>query len=349
MNKILLAIETSCDETAMALVEASGIKNNPSFKVVKNIISSQIEIHKKFGGVVPNLAKREHKKNLPILFKKFGWQVLNKLDFIAITVGPGLDPALWTGIDFAKEIGKKLKKKVVGANHLEGHLYSNWVTQNSKLETRNSIKFPAVVLLVSGGHTMLVLMSSIYKWRVIGETLDDAAGEAFDKVARMLKLPYPGGPEIEKIAKKGDQNKIKFPRPLLNTSGENKYNFSFSGLKTAVFYYLRDQKLKTNNYKLKTNIAASFQSAIVETLVKKTVLLCRESSAKSVLMCGGVAQNRVLRKALQKSAKLLKIGFFAPDGYLNTDNAAMIGVSAIFRIWSKKKLLSLRSQPHLGL
>jgi len=265
----ILAIETSCDETAIALVEAKGELKKPRFKILKNLVASQIKIHRPFGGIVPNLAKREHLKNLPILFQKIfnirTSDVLN-IDLIAVTVGPGLEPCLWTGINFAKEIYKELRIKnkelrIIGANHLDGHLYSKL------LNSKSYILYPAISLIVSGGHTILLLMKDLVRYKKLGETRDDAVGESFDKVARLLGLPYPGGPEIEKLAKYGRQTAIDFPRPMIN---QKNYDFSFSGLKTSVLYYLRDQQLKTKNYKLKANVAASFQSAAFDVLINKT-------------------------------------------------------------------------------
>ena len=215
----ILAIETSCDETSLALVGAQGGLRAPKFSVPANLVSSQIPIHRPFGGVVPNLAKREHLKNLPILFKKlvaYRRSLIAKIDLITVTVGPGLEPALWTGINFAKELAHKYKKPLIGANHLEGHLYSFLLPKpgkpaNPKPQIPNPELFPSVALIVSGGHTILLQMGSFSKWRRLGETRDDAAGEAFDKVARLLDLPYPGGPEIEKLARKGDPLTISFP------------------------------------------------------------------------------------------------------------------------------------------
>lgn len=251
----ILAIETSCDETALALVEATGGLKVPKFKVKKNLVSSQIEIHRPWGGVVPNLAKREHIKNLPLVFrelldsqtKKF------KLDLLAVTVGPGLEPALWTGIQFAKEIHKTYFPKVplMGVNHLEGHLYSFLLpkTISERVYKTKGLKsiFPAIALIVSGGHTILLRMDSLAKRKKLGETRDDAAGEAFDKVAKMMGLPYPGGPEISRLAKKGNRHAIEFPRPMIyDHSPSGEYDFSYSGLKTAVLYFLRDQKNISN-------------------------------------------------------------------------------------------------------
>lgn len=324
----ILGIETSCDETALSLVEASGGLRAPRFKILKNLVASQIKIHRPFGGVVPNLAKREHLKNLPVLFKKIGGDKAVKwADFITATVGPGLEPALWAGINFAKDLAKKYKKPLVGANHLEGHLYSFLL---SKKTVKSNI-FPAVALIVSGGHTILLKMESLARWKKLGETRDDAAGEAFDKVARMLRLPYPGGPEIEKLAlrwvrqahHKQAQGKrcgtIEFPRPMIH---DKSFDFSFSGLKTSVLYYLRDNP-KTK----KADVAASFQKAAIDTLVYKTIRAAKEFSAKSVMLSGGVAANRKLRSDMRQATSDMGIKFFVPDFKYNLDNAVMIAVA----------------------
>lgn len=341
----ILAIETSCDETALALIEAKGGLRRPIFKVEKNLISSQVKVHEPYGGVVPNLAKREHIKNLPLLlqqiFPTLDPETLNskqfqnskdkssqrlksvEIDAIAVTVGPGLEPALWTGINFAKKLGKKLNKPVIGANHLEGHIYSNWLPNGN---SRKTIAFPAVVLLVSGGHTILLKMDSLTKWKKLGETRDDAAGEAFDKVARLLGLPYPGGPQIEIIAKKGNPKAIAFPRPMLK---DKNYDFSFSGLKTAVLYYLRDyDPSEIKKAEFMPNVAASFQQAVIDVLVGKTIRAAKEHRAKSVLLCGGVSANKALQNNFKNASKKIKADFFSPPMAYNTDNAAMIGAAA---------------------
>ncbi|MBU6142205.1 tRNA (adenosine(37)-N6)-threonylcarbamoyltransferase complex transferase subunit TsaD [Patescibacteria group bacterium] len=344
--KTILAIETSCDETALALVRCSGGLRAPKFVVEKSLISSQIAIHRPFGGVVPNLAKREHLKNLPKLFKRIGGSaVMKKIDAIAVTVGPGLEPALWTGITFAQELAKKYDKPLIGANHMEGHLYSALLpmqkpTAHGPLPTR-SIKFPAIALVVSGGHTILLRMTAMNKWTVLGETLDDAAGEAFDKVARIIGLPYPGGPEIQKIAATGDPNAIKFPRPMLN---KKNYEFSFSGLKTSVLYYLRDNP-KAN----KANVAASFQEAAVDVLNKKTKRAAEEYKAKTIILCGGVSANKPLQERLRTTADELRAHFIVPDFHYNTDNAAMIAAAAYLRTAAKKKKLRMEAQGMLSL
>lgn len=360
MNRMrILAIETSCDETAIAMVEASGGIRAPRFKVLKNLVASQIPVHRPFGGVVPGLAKREHLKNLPILYRqilgksqvakralnlkndsRLAISAIRNVDLVAVTVGPGLEPALWTGITFAKELANELKVKgsklkVAGTNHLEGHLYSFLLPQKntSRVALPMSQTFPAIALLVSGGHTELLLMKSLTKWKKLGATRDDAAGEAFDKVARMLGLPYPGGPEIEKIAQKGNPAAINFPRPMLN---QKNYDFSFSGLKTAVFYRLRDMKHATSDME-KTGIAASFQAAVIDVLVQKTIRAAQEFKAKSVILCGGVAMNRALRASLKLKIKSLKLNFLVPDFAYNTDNAAMIAAAAYINAMTKKK------------
>ena len=358
----ILAIETSCDETAISIVEAEGGLRQPRFKVLKNFVASQIKTHRPYGGVVPNLAKREHLKNLPILLAKLTKNYrLETINLICVTVGPGLEPCLWTGIEFAKKLAKELKKPLVGANHMEGHLFSNWLPPIRKsqisppkadppraenLKSQNlSIIFPAVALVVSGGHTILLKMDSLIKWKKLGETRDDAAGEAFDKVARLLGLLYPGGPEIEKLAlrqARGKQKKgtIEFPRPMLN---QKNYEFSFSGLKTSVLYCLRDNA-KVN----KADIAASFQTALVDVLVKKTMRAAREFGAKSVLLSGGVAANKSLRENFAIQAARYKLQFHAPLFEYNTDNAAMIAAAAYIKHLQKKRY-KLSAQANLNL
>ncbi|HUY69857.1 MAG TPA: tRNA (adenosine(37)-N6)-threonylcarbamoyltransferase complex transferase subunit TsaD [Candidatus Tyrphobacter sp.] len=326
----ILTIETSCDETALALVEAGGGLKNPRFKVLENLVSSQVKIHRPFGGVVPNLAKREHLKNLPILLKRIEKKIdLSKIDLLAVTVGPGLEPALWVGINFSRVLAEKLKKPLIGANHLEGHLYSFLLTPENKIPKI----FPATALLVSGGHTILLKMTSLTQWKKIGETRDDAAGEAYDKVARLLDFPYPGGPEIEKAARKIKSGFIDFPRPMMN---QKNYDFSFSGLKTAVLYAVRDWpgKLGEGDRAL---VAASFQRAAVEVLVKKTIRAAKETKAKSIILSGGVAANKFLRSELKEGAEGEGLNFLVPEFEFNTDNAAMIAPAAYFSFLRKKK------------
>ncbi len=354
----ILAIETSCDETAIALISVCGksasdgrakdglgspINARPQLKILKNFVASQIKIHRPFGGVVPTLAKREHLKNLPFLFKKligknsaesnFLWPI----DLIAVTTGPGLEPCLWTGIEFAKELYRKVKKinpksKIIGVNHLKGHLYSFLLSKEILKYKKLKDVFPAVALIVSGGHTILLLMKNLTEYRKLGETRDDAAGESFDKVARLLNLPYPGGPEIEKISKKGNEKAVNFPRPMIN---QKNYDFSFSGLKTAVFYYLRDnQKKETIN---KADIAASFQQAVIDVLTAKTIKAAKEFKAKTILVSGGVAANKKLRLTLKKEAKKNNCAFIAPPLKFNMDNAVMMALAAYVASSKKEK------------
>ncbi len=337
----ILAIETSCDETGIALLEASGGVRAPRFRVLENLVASQIKIHRPFGGVVPNLAKREHLKNLPILFGKLLAKHPNiKPDLIGVTVGPGLEPALWTGIEFAKVLAKEYKKPLVGANHLEGHLYSFLLPLAGKASSGPKNIFPAVALIVSGGHTIILTMDSFVKWRRLGETRDDAAGEAFDKVARLLELPYPGGPEIEKMARQGDPRAIAFPRPMFH---DKNYDFSFSGLKTSVLYYLRDHKKAS-----KKDVAASFQEAVIDVLAAKTIRAAREYGARSVLLSGGVAANKALRARLAVEAKKMGAQFLVPDVAYNLDNAAMIGAAG-YMAFLRKKRYALRAQGDLAI
>jgi N6-L-threonylcarbamoyladenine synthase len=366
----ILAIETSCDETGIALLDASGGLKNPRFKILKSLVASQIKIHRPFGGVVPNLAKREHIKNLPILYRKIfggargeqkgvGKKQKIKIDLITVTIGPGLEPALWTGIEFAKKLQKSLATdcsspapRLIGANHLEGHLYS-FLLPSRSLPTRFSPLapiFPAVALIVSGGHTILLRLDSFSKWERLGETRDDAAGEAFDKVARLLDLPYPGGPEIEKLAARGNPFAITFPRPMLD---QKNYDFSFSGLKTAVLYFIRDEgrvvsRKDGRNNSLATSyspltpadIAASFQQAAIDVLVAKTRRAAEACAAESILLSGGVAANKALRRALKRTAGLIGAQFFVPDFKYNQDNAAMIGAAG-YMAWLRKKKYKL--------
>ncbi len=331
----ILAIETSCDETALSFVTASGGLSKPQFEVHKDVVASQIKIHQPYGGVVPALAKREHLANLPVLYKEVVDAGMNpeQLDFITVTIGPGLEPALWTGIEFAKELAAKYDKPLIGTNHLEGHLYSVLVSKE-KIDV-NKI-FPAVALIISGGHTLLLRLDSLTEYKKLGETVDDAVGEAFDKVARLLGLPYPGGPEIERLAKEGNPKAVDFPRPML---GQKNYNFSFSGLKTSVLYHVRDLEKEEKEVN-KADIAASFQKAASDVLIKKTLRAVEEFGAKSILVSGGVSANKTLQASfaaaiekqfMKKSAPKLLVTDFA------TDNALMIAASGYIDYLRSKK------------
>lgn len=322
----ILAIETSCDETAIAVLEIVVSQTKLIFKLLSNQVLSQIKIHKPFGGVVPNLAMREHRKNLPIILAcALKEAKLKKPDVVAVTYGPGLEPALWEGINFVKDLAKIWKVPLVPVNHLEGHIYASWL-QDGQIP-----QFPLLALIVSGGHTELVLMKKHLDYKVLGETRDDAAGEAFDKVARMLGLGYPGGPEISKLAGKwSGGGKGLFPRPMINSPD---LNFSFSGLKTAALYYLRDHP-----HADKSEVANEFQQAVVDVLVKKTADALRKYKVKSLVVGGGVAANNTLRRTLHAliNNSFPKISLHISPLWLTGDNAAMIAVAAYYRFKAKK-------------
>ena len=310
---LILGIETSCDETAVAVVR-------DGHHALSSVISSQ-QVHSKFGGVVPELAGREHEKQiLPVVREALTIAGLNmispNLEAIAVTMGPGLSGALMVGVAAAKALSIAWNVPLVGVNHLEGHLFA------VRLED-DPIEYPAVMLLVSGGHTMLVLVSAPGRYRIIGQSLDDAAGEAFDKVARFLGLGYPGGPEIEKEAQFGDPKAIRFPRALRDGS----FNFSFSGLKTAVVTYAR----KNPDVEV-SDIAASFQAAVVDILVEKTIKAAVENGAKSVALAGGVAANTILRKRMVEGAHKHQLAACIPAKINCTDNGAMIAAAGAWRL-----------------
>jgi len=340
----VLAIETSCDETGIALVEGSKKGNILEFATLKAALLSQAKLHAEYGGVFPTLAKREHLKNLPVLFKEFEGEVF---DVVAVTRGPGLEPALWTGIEFAKELAAKRGVPLVPINHMEGHIISSLANREGDRSHISTIQFPVLALLVSGGHTELVLMCEWFQYEIVGQTLDDAVGEAFDKVARMLNLSYPGGPEISKLAtearkklpEKGEMNTtptpfsetFSLPRPMLHTDS---CDMSFSGLKTAVLYALRDlggiQKLSAEQI---AAIALEFEDAITEVLVAKSRRALEESGAKTFVIGGGVAANRYLREQLQKMVleEFDDVEFRLPELSITGDNAIMIGEAALAR------------------
>ena len=347
---IILAIETSCDETAVAIVEFKKGK----IKVLANVISSQVKAHSKFGGVVPALAARMHLKNMvPVLKRAFKRANINKnkIDHIAVTKGPGLIPALMIGVSAAKALSYSLDKPLVGVNHLEGHIYANWLRPvGEKLSNYKpwEPEFPVLCLIVSGGHTQLILMKKDLNYKIIGETLDDAAGEAFDKVAKLLNLGYPGGPLIEKIAKKGDKNRFNFTRPMINSKD---YNSSFSGLKTAVLYEVRSKHTHSpfqegNNNKYKQDIAASFQQAVIDVLISKTIRAAKKYKVKNIILGGGVSANKELQKQFRKKippTSFAKGGvifpkFHVPDSNLSTDNALMIAIAAYKHIQENKRI-----------
>ncbi len=345
----ILGIETSCDETAISVVE---ITDKDNIHILSNVISSQVKLHAKYGGVVPSLAAREHVKNIKHVFdlalKEAGIKNLEKeIDLIAVTRGPGLGPALLVGLTFAKTISWIHGKPIIGVNHLEGHIYSNWLSPvaNPKSEILNPKQiFPSLNLIVSGGHTELVLMKGPNKYKVIGETVDDAVGEAFDKVARLLGLGYPGGPAISKIAEKGNPDKYSLPRPMIKSKN---YDFSYSGLKTAVLYLIRDLNPPAGGEKLnnqtKADIAASFQKAAIDVLIQKTIRAAKEYKVKSIMLSGGVSANSLLRFNLNRAAIELGVKYFQPELEYTGDNATMIAVAGYFTYLKNNPAFSKKS------
>jgi N6-L-threonylcarbamoyladenine synthase len=377
----LLSIETSCDDTDISIMEIIGGKTNASFKILAHASNSQIPIHIPYGGVYPVLAKREHNKNLPILLEQvLKISKLNKkdkpVDAIAVTYGPGLEMCLWEGIIFAKELSKKWKVPIIPTNHMEGHIVSVFGKIKGKFKIPK-VNTPTLSLLVSGGHTQLVLSKKWMQYEIIGETLDDAVGEAFDKVARMLDLPYPGGPQISKLAneirsretenqtlrgpnfsaEKFSQSSgrrlaespqslfpVSLPRPMLYTKD---FNFSFSGLKTAVLY-LTQKIIKEKgslDEETKAQIALEFENAAIECLTHKTKKVIEKYKIKTLIISGGVAANEHLKNEMQKLAKpatgraSLKL-YFPPKG-LSGDNSIMIGIAGYLNyIKNKKKVIN---------
>jgi N6-L-threonylcarbamoyladenine synthase len=321
----VLGIETSCDETAIAILD---IQDMEHVSVRANVVSSQIALHAQYGGVVPNLAAREHTKNishvLETALKAAGISdITTGIDLIAVTRGPGLGPALLVGISFAKALAWKYDKPLVGADHMRGHVYSNWLNQDFKADTA---KFPILHLIVSGGHTELVIMRDYNDFELIGETMDDAVGEAFDKVARLLDLGYPGGPAISKIALNGDPKRFPLPRPMLHSKD---FNFSYSGLKTAVLYLVRDLREKNIDLdeQTKADIAAAFQEAAVDVLIQKTFRAADAHGVDAVFLSGGVSANMALRDKIKSTAEAAGLRYSRPEMIYTGDNAAMIALA----------------------
>lgn len=414
-NFKILAIETSCDETSASVLEVSRSKvYDLRINILSNIVSSQVKLHSKYGGVYPELASREHIKNIihvineslkqcnnltikqcKQLSNDYTAKLLKKIDYIAVTTSPGLIGSLLVGTQTAKTLAYVFKKLVVLVNHLEGHIYSNFIGENPKSEIRNpkqiptaiyqipntNPQFPLIALIVSGGHTSLVYMKDHLSYKIIGETLDDAAGEAYDKVACMLNLGYPGGPVIDKYANdyiiqnsKSETRNSKqiinsnyqspksipntiyqipytklFPRPLINA---NNFDFSFSGLKTSVLYFLKKQK-KPYSKKLIQKVCYEFQEAVVETLITKTLKAAKKYRVKSIIISGGVAANSRLRELFQlKVASCqLPVKLFLPERKYCTDNATMIGAAAAYKILAGKMsdYTSIKADPNLPL
>ncbi|GAE95441.1 YgjD/Kae1/Qri7 family [Gracilibacillus boraciitolerans JCM 21714] len=314
MNEYILGIETSCDETAAAIV-----KNGT--EIVSNVVASQIESHKRFGGVVPEIASRHHVEQITMVLEETFDQAkmtMKDIDAVAVTEGPGLVGALLVGVNAAKGLAYAHQKPpLLGVHHIAGHIYAN------RLE--KEFEFPLLALVVSGGHTELILMKTHGSFEIIGETRDDAAGEAYDKVARTLNLPYPGGPKIDQLAQTGGEATINFPRAWLE---EDSFDFSFSGLKSAVINTLHNAKQKGGETMKQEDVAASFQASVVEVLTEKTVKAAKQYRVKQVIVAGGVAANQGLRTTLQSKFQLEKeINLFFPPLSLCTDNAAMIAAA----------------------
>jgi N6-L-threonylcarbamoyladenine synthase len=321
----VLGIETSCDDTAVGIVSY----RHGKFTIEAQVTASQVLIHRKYGGVVPEVAAREHAVTIIPTLKaalkqaRVEWK---DVDVIAVTGGPGLNTALLVGVETARTMSYALKKPLVRVNHIEGHIVSNWVSSEA-----NKIRFPAVALIVSGGHTELILVRKIGQYELLGRTLDDAVGEAFDKTAKILGLPYPGGPEISRRAEHGDPMRFKFPRALMK---QDNLHFSYAGLKTSVLYELRKHK-KTPG--LVNDVAASFQAAAIEPLITKTKWAVEKTKAKTVLLGGGVAANTMLRQRLARMVdrELAGVRYIQPALNLCMDNGVMIAMAGAFRAAKK--------------
>ncbi len=386
----ILSIETSCDETAISILEVTGTKELPSFRILSNVVRSQIEIHQEFGGVFPFVAKREHVTNLPPilienlkqsgLFKPRAMQseALNTelesllshepgladeirkiygeiekpdIDYIAVTSGPGLEPALWVGINFAKALNMIWDIPVMPVNHMEGHALSILLDSEKSDEqtiTLGEFKFPALALLISGGHTELVLIKNWLEYQKIGATRDDAIGEAFDKVARLLGVPYPGGPEVSRLARSGvSRQDITLPRPMIKTDD---YEFSFSGIKTAVLYLLKN--FPEIDEQTKSDICREFETAVTEVLVSKTLRAIDEFCIETLIVAGGVAGNTFIREAFIEALKNHDIKTYFPTKNLGTDNSLMIGIVGALHILSDKPcppIESIKADSNLSL
>lgn len=377
----ILAIETSCDETSIAVVTLT----DGVYLIEKNLTSSQAKIHAQYGGVVPEVAAREHAVwIIPLLREVDVPHNGVGIDAVAVTAGPGLVPALRVGVELGKTLAWAWHKPLVAVNHLEGHIYSVWLSDFKaplgacmldRPEGRLNIPFPALCLLVSGGHTELILMRDHGVYELLGMTRDDAAGEAFDKVAKLLGMPYPGGPEIAKAALEGNASAINFPRPMIDS---NNFDFSFSGLKTAVRVYMdrlchceegvdrRPTKQSRDCFACarndKNDVAASFQQAVVDTLVAKTLRAAQSTQPKSIILSGGVSANHLLRETLELTLQShfsgvgsdgteVPVKLFVPDLSLTGDNAAMIGAAGLMKAARGEYVnpLTLTADPNMRL
>ncbi|TSC94660.1 MAG: hypothetical protein CEN87_381 [Parcubacteria group bacterium Licking1014_1] len=406
---LILAVETSCDDTAIAVLKIKENKKFPVFNALSNIISSQIETHKKYDGVYPAMAKREHQKDLvPVLMRALKqakllnpksqipitnqipnskFQILKNIlnreevlykklilflkkyekpevDLIAITNGPGLEPCLWVGINFAKALSYYWNIPIVPVNHIEAHILVNFLNINKNFSNEYSGHkqhlFPAVCLVVSGGHTQIILMKKIGSYKILGETRDDAAGECLDKCAKILGLGYPGGPAIAKLAVEATNTKasVKLPRPMIGTKD---YDFSFSGLKTAVLYHCRKQvwsnshdRKKLTTLKLKQyrqKMAAEIQQAIIDVLLKKTIKSSKDFKAKTIILGGGVSANKELREQLKEKIQkeIPNTKCLIPDSELSTDNALMTATAGYFYKTKKIAWQKLKAEANLRI
>ncbi|HEY1057976.1 MAG TPA: tRNA (adenosine(37)-N6)-threonylcarbamoyltransferase complex transferase subunit TsaD [Limnobacter sp.] len=334
--QLVLGFESSCDETGVALCTTEGT-------ILGQALHSQIAMHKDYGGVVPELASRDHIRRLIPLMNQVladSGKTLHDVDAVAVTTGPGLPGALMAGNAFATSLAMGLGKPVIPVHHLEGHLLS-------PLLSANPPKFPFTALLVSGGHSQLMAVEGLGQYTLLGETLDDAAGEAFDKTAKMIGLPYPGGPALSALAEQGDPTRFKLPRPMLHSGN---FDFSFSGLKTAVLTtamklagVAQPTETMVLNPQDKADLCASFQAAIVEVLVKKSIAATRESQHQRLVVAGGVGANRLLRAQLTEAASKRGIQVYFPELSLCTDNGAMIAFAAALRLKANPSLLSQRN------
>nr|WP_073337827.1 tRNA (adenosine(37)-N6)-threonylcarbamoyltransferase complex transferase subunit TsaD [Clostridium grantii] len=333
---VILAIESSCDETAAAVV----INGR---EVLSNVISSQIDTHKKFGGVVPEVASRMHIEAVSAVVQEALDEAgisFEDIDAVGVTYGPGLVGALLVGVQYAKGLAYSLGKPLVGVNHIEGHISANFIQHKE-------LKPPFVCLVVSGGHTFIVHMKDYGEYEVMGQTRDDAAGEAFDKVARTIGLGYPGGPKIDKLSKEGNPEAIKFPRATFHE--KDCLDFSFSGIKSAVLNYINKMNMKNEEIN-KADVAASFQKAVIDVLVQNAMEACKIKKVDKIAIAGGVASNSSLREAMIKAGKNNNVEVLFPEPKLCTDNAAMIGSSAYYE-FKKGKIanLELNAIPNLKL
>jgi len=330
----ILAVETSCDETSAAVVRDG--------KILSNVVSSQIALHAEYGGVVPELAAREHLKNFPPVVRSALDEAkisAGEIEAVAATQGPGLPTALLVGFKAAQAIAFALRKPFIGIHHHEAHLYSPWIGDFAAFQ-------PNVSLIVSGGHTILARVQSELKHQVLGATIDDAAGECFDKTGKLMGLPYPAGPEIDKLAEQGNPAAFNFPRPLLHDAGDD---FSFSGLKTSVRYFLRDNPDLLNSPQKVRDLCASIQAAIVEVLVAKTIRAAKRTGVRCVTASGGVTCNRELRKQLERFCKKNGFSLRLAEKNLCTDNAAMIGILAERKLLASARPMMLDEEIRPGM